>query len=95
MVIQQHLSLRTLFATLRKVESENFWVDTFRDQSHGEVLEVLIPNRMELPEMVVDEESLERISSPFAEGFIDQYTHFYWSAFHIQPSNDMVWFYKP
>ena len=93
--IQQHPLLRTLFATLRKVESERVGAEipnAFRDQAHGEMLEVLRLNLIELPEETVDEESMERISRPFAEGIINQHMPFHWSAYHSRPANVVVWF---
>ena len=83
--IQQHPLLRTLFATLRKVESKKVGAEipnAFCDQAHGEMLEVLRLNAIELPEENVDEESMERISRPFAEGIINQHMLFHWSVYH-------------
>ena len=87
--------LRTLFTTLREVESEKVGADipnAFRDQAHGEMLEVLRLNLIELPEETVDEETMERISRPFAEGIINQHMPFHWSAYHSRPANVVVWF---
>ena len=93
--IQQHSLLRPLFATLCKVESKIFGAETFnafRDQAHGEMLEVLRLNLIELPEEIVDEESMDRISRPFAERIINQHMSFHWSAYHIRPVNVVLWF---
>ena len=93
--IQQHPLLRTLFATLRKVESENVGAEipnAFRDQAHGEMLEILRLNLIELPEETVDEESMERISRPFAERIINQHMPLHWGAYHSRPANVVVWF---
>ena len=95
MNIQQHPLLRTLFATLKKVESKKFGSEipnAFHDQAHGEMLEVLRLNLIELPEKLVDEESMKRISRPFAEGFINQHMLFHWSAYYSRPVNVVVWF---
>ena len=93
--MQQHPLLRTLFATLRNVESQKFRAEVpnaFRDQAHGEMLEVLRLNLIELPEEVVDEESMEWISRSFADGIINQHMPFHWSAYHSRPVNVVLWF---
>ena len=95
--IHQHPLLSTLSATLRKVESEKLGAEianAFRGQAHGEMLEVLKFHLIELPEEVVAEESMERISClfPFAEGIISQHMPFHWSAYHNRPVNVVVRF---
>ena len=88
--------LRTLFAKLRKVEFKKFGAEllpnAFRDQAHGEMLEVLRLNMIELPDEVVDEDSMKRISRPFAGGIINQHMPFHWSAYRSQPVNVVLWF---
>ena len=65
---------------------------TFRDHAHGEMLEVLRLNLMELPDEVVDEECIERISCLFVKGIFNQHMPFYWSAHHNQPDDFLLWF---
>ena len=78
--IRQLPLLRTLFATLRKVEFRKFGTEipnAFRDQAHGEMLEVLGLNLVEMPEEVGEYENMKLISRPFAERIIDHHMPFH------------------